>query len=372
MSNSVFSNISKIIERDSKATTYKFALLRGVIDIIQDQSPYIRIYGNKVHIPTGLLIEKWLIYYYPILESKLVIPQSHGKKNLSFSIQFQKLIKAYANKVRNGCTGFYLDLKRNGIPNDLYEDFISLSRKIYKTITEMPMKHIGFSITHEHYSIFSFTPGYTRIRPYILDVSYLIKNFGEFTIPLEYYQSFQLLGSFINGQDSLLFKWAEFSVNASKGRLSQEEVIDRTIRGPLTEREIESSKKIFKDELKKQGKLICIWTGSPIIKYDIDHLIPFSVWKNNDLWNLLPTKNIINNKKRDKIPTPETIEKHKDKIFYYWDLLDHAEPIKFQKELHNSLIGDPGTKSWKETALNQLERNCDYLITERGFEPWAW
>jgi hypothetical protein len=34
MNNEVFYSISKIIERDSKTTTYKFALLRGVIDIM--------------------------------------------------------------------------------------------------------------------------------------------------------------------------------------------------------------------------------------------------------------------------------------------------------------------------------------------------
>lgn len=39
MSPTIFANISKIIERDSKSTTYKFALLRGVIDLIQDQRP---------------------------------------------------------------------------------------------------------------------------------------------------------------------------------------------------------------------------------------------------------------------------------------------------------------------------------------------
>jgi hypothetical protein len=62
MNNEVFYNIGKIIERDSKATTYKYALLRGVIDIIQDNSPYISVAENRVHIPTGLLIEKWLLY----------------------------------------------------------------------------------------------------------------------------------------------------------------------------------------------------------------------------------------------------------------------------------------------------------------------
>jgi diadenosine tetraphosphate (Ap4A) HIT family hydrolase len=39
MQDPIFANINKIIERDSKATTYKFALLRGVIDIIQDKFP---------------------------------------------------------------------------------------------------------------------------------------------------------------------------------------------------------------------------------------------------------------------------------------------------------------------------------------------
>lgn len=85
MNNQVFYNISKIIERDSKSTTYKFALLRGVIDIIQENSPYIRMVDNRVHIPTGLLIEKWLLYYYPILESKIIIPQINGETNLAFA-----------------------------------------------------------------------------------------------------------------------------------------------------------------------------------------------------------------------------------------------------------------------------------------------
>jgi hypothetical protein len=61
-------NISKIIERESKTTTYKFALLRGVIDIIQDNSPYISFKKGRVHFLTGLLVEKWMLYYYPLLE----------------------------------------------------------------------------------------------------------------------------------------------------------------------------------------------------------------------------------------------------------------------------------------------------------------
>ena len=83
MQEDIFRNISKIIERDSKVTTYKFALLRGLIDIIQENSPYISFSGGRAHFPTGLLIEKWILYYYPILESPNAIPQMHTPDNLT-------------------------------------------------------------------------------------------------------------------------------------------------------------------------------------------------------------------------------------------------------------------------------------------------
>jgi len=72
-------NINTIIERDSKDTTYKFALLRGTIEIIQEKSPYQKFEDNRVILPVGLLILKWLEYYYPIIEKEL--PQRNGGTN---------------------------------------------------------------------------------------------------------------------------------------------------------------------------------------------------------------------------------------------------------------------------------------------------
>jgi hypothetical protein len=138
MTHEIFKNISKIIERDSKSTTYKFALLRGVIDCIQDNSPYISIEGEKVTIPTGLLVEKWLLYYYPIFESPTFIPQINGKSKLAFEIQFLNLIQQY--KTRGGFSAFYNDLKSKGIPKDVQSDFFQLAKTIRNTITTMPMK----------------------------------------------------------------------------------------------------------------------------------------------------------------------------------------------------------------------------------------
>ncbi|MBT0607562.1 HNH endonuclease domain-containing protein [Aequorivita echinoideorum] len=367
MTTEIFYNISKIIERDSKSSTYKFALLRGVIDIIQDNSPYISFLENRVHIPTGLLIEKWLIYYYPILQSHTSIPQINGETNLAFSNQLSKLIFDY--ETRGGFSAFYNDLKNKGIPEDLQSDFFELAKKLRDTITKMPMKYIGRSISNDFYSIFNYENQIIRKKSTI-DIEILIKEFGTFSIPLEYYQAFKILGSFINGQDSILFKWAEFSVNASGNNLSVHKVLNEVLKSPITLRDVKESKKLYKEILQKKGNIYCVWTGRKISNYDIDHMIPFSIWKNNDLWNLIPSDKRINNKKRNKVPTPEIIERQKNLIIDYWGIIYKHQSKRFQKEIQVSLLGNQSFDSWKDIGISQLQNSCNYLIENRGFEGW--
>ncbi len=369
MKEAIFTNISKIIERDSKVTTYKYALLRGIIDIIQDNSPYMSFSDDKVNIPTGLLIEKWILYYYPILESPTYIPQINGDVSLAFGNLLNQIISRY--RPIGGFSAFYNDLKNKGIPKSIEQDFIALAKKLQDTITRMPMKYIGRSISNDFYSIFKYQskrPGGNISKA--VDIEYLINNFGSFSIPIDYYDAFKVLGSFIGGQDSILFKWAEFSVNASGKRLSIENVVNEVLRSPITERDVTESKNIYKSILKKEGKVYCVWTGKSISRYDVDHLIPFSVWKNNDLWNLLPSQSTTNNQKRDKIPSPMLIEKRKDLILYYWDLINQNQTVRFQKEMQVTLLGNNPFSSWQQKAIKQLQSSCGYLISNRGYDEW--
>ncbi len=368
MNYDVFQNISKIIERDSKSTTYKFALLRGVIEIIQDNSPFISISQDRVHFPTGLLIENWMMYYYPILESSTRIPQINGEANLAFGVPLMKIINEYTSI--GGFSAFYNDLKNKGIPKHLQADFFELAKKLRITITTMPMKYIGRSISNDFYSIFQYQAGNSRKTTSEIDLEFLINTSGTFSIPLEYYKAFKILGSFINGQDSIIFKWAEFSVNASKQNLSLEKVVNEILKSPITQREISVSKKFYQDILAKEKFVACVWTGKKITTYDVDHVIPFSVWKNNDLWNLLPSRPKTNNQKRDKIPSSALIESRKEEIIHYWNLINATQSQRFQKEIRVALLGNRPNEGWQKTAIEQLQNSCNYLITNRGFEEW--
>lgn len=368
MNDTIYTNINKIIERDSKSSTYKFALLRGVIDMIGDNSPYIEVREDRVYFPTGLLIEKWLLYYYPIFDSEVLIPQINGDTRLAFAPGLSWLTQCYKGK--GGFSSFYNDFKNGTLPNEIESDFTKLLRSLRDTITKMPMRYIGGSVNGLHYSIFQVHNSRVTLPKKGIDIKATIESFGTFSIPVDYYHVFKLLGSFIVGQDSILFKWAEFSVAASHKKLSVEQVVNEVLKSPVTEREINASKSLYKSILKSDGNVRCVWTLSEVATYDIDHLIPFSVWKNNDLWNLLPVKASVNGKKSDKIPSPELIHKRKDLIVHYWERIHHAYEERFRKEMQVSLLGNRSFANWQHTALAQLTESCRYLISTRGFEAW--
>lgn len=368
MNKEIFSNISKIIARGRKSSTYKFALLRGTIEIIEENSPYISFKKNEAIFPLGLLVEKWIMYYYPIYQLDIT---QNTSKNSSFEIRLKALIKYYDQ--RGGYSAFYNDFNKSNIPNEFKLEFFELLRSVRNTICEMPMKHIGNVITNDHYSIYKplklkiFKNDFNKYS----DRENIINDFGVFTIPIEYYKAFKIFGSFINGKDSILFKWAEFSAKASGNNLNIDNVISQVLKNPITERDILESKKLYKGILEKKGTVYCVWTGKKIDKYDIDHVIPFSVWKNNDLWNLLPSNATINrNIKKDKIPSPILIEKQKDLILDYWDIIYQDQSERFRKELQIALLGNQPFTTWKENGISQLKESCTYLIEDRGFEEW--
>ncbi len=99
---------------------------------------------------------------------------------------------------------------------------------------------------------------------------------------------------------------------------------------------------------------------------------PFSIWRNNDLWNLLPTLGSVNGKKSDRIPDPHFLKRRKEEIVGCWDLLHDRLPGRFEEEIRISLIGPRAPWSdWQDLALEPLAEKCTYLIEIRGYEAWA-
>lgn len=61
-----------------------------------------------------------------------------------------------------------------------------------------------------------------------------------------------------------------------------------------------------------EGKeFVCPWTARRINKqvaYDLDHLVPVTVYPTNELWNLVPADPYFNSHvKRNRLPSPEKL-----------------------------------------------------------------
>ena len=102
----------------------------------------------------------------------------------------------------------------------------------------------------------------------------------------------------------------------------------------------------------------------------VDHVIPFSVWRNNDLWNLLPSHSHINMKKKDMIPSPEFLEDRKDSIIGYWEMLHDNFRYQFNREVNISLLDGRNEEKGIDTSFNNLCEKCEYLINDRGLTGW--
>ena len=187
-----FRTINRIIEQDAADSTYKYALLRGVIQICQENSAIRQEKEGRVWFPLGLLSEKWLLYYYPIVASQEFIPQKSGetytqdKKHwISFRTDFGKITGYYEKN--GGISLFYNDYREGRIPVEIRGEFLKLLRKVRSAITQMPMRHLGWSMNHRHYSVFDYTKGETMHATSSLDREAVIRGFDRSTTSWQFF-----------------------------------------------------------------------------------------------------------------------------------------------------------------------------------------
>jgi hypothetical protein len=365
-------NVNKILERDSKSSTYKFALLRSVIDVIQESNPYITVKEGRAYLPLGSIIEKWIYYYYPLFSANLETTQINGgNTQLAISHYLKPVVVFYES--RGGLSALYQDLRKNGIPKSVENDLWELCKKLKETITKMPMKYIGYSIYKEHYQIFNFTPTRVPSNFEMINSLLLTQSFGQFSIPIDFYEVFEFMGGFISGSNSIIFKWADYSVKQIEG-VKYENIVEQLTKSPVLERSVYESTNYFKKLVAENQSLECVWSGKLITESaenNIDHLIPYTVWHNNDLWNLLPTHKTTNSKKSDKIPGSQLIIKRKDVVISYWELLQKEFTNTFNSELEMSILGAKPTVNWQNESIRRLVKTSDYLINERGFDSFS-
>lgn len=104
----------------------------------------------------------------------------------------------------------------------------------------------------------------------------------------------------------------------------------------------------------------------------VDHLIPFALWGNNDLWNLVPAHAAVNSHKSDKLPAGALLLERRDPIVDSWSLLREAMPEAFDLQVVHLLGSTPQRGGdWRGELFARLREAVEVTALQRGVERWT-
>ena len=174
-----------------------------------------------------------------------------------------------------------------------------------------------------------------------------------------------LMGYWI--RDAVILRWSELTSDLSKKTVMPSDVVDLLLSTPIQERDVLDARQIYAALQEKE----CTWTGRSLrSNFDVDHIIPFSLWHNNDLWNLVPVLPSINNQKRDKLPDHDLLVVRKDCMVFYWQKLRDLHKIRFDKEVKKLTGSKISTDKWQDKLFRSVSEAIEITAIQKGCERW--
>lgn len=318
--------ISTILKHDSKVTSYKIALLRAINDLVLS-FPDIQALNQDVAVPLRYLARFWLAYYWPFAEQEKPIlqgPRALRGGKLSNDMAFREELAAFRaeweklwGEHANPADGFFVinDLRvprrRKTYPKDLFAAYQQAIAKIAQTI-RMPIRYAG----PEQWTVFDKPVRYSQLRGRVVPIPETRDSDVCLVIDAGLWRAFRELSLYIEAL--CIHEWSLFTekvsqekdVDVDRGRVYQLLTDRPDNRRPLTWERNQV------DLLLMEGaQFTCPWTERRIrdrVRYDLDHLLPVSVYPINELWNLVPADPDFNmHVKRNRLPSGERLAKAK-------------------------------------------------------------
>lgn len=368
--------IETIINRDRKDATYKFALLRALCDIAQTEyRQALWRQDDTVSVPLGLVAEKWLLYYWPIVEADLghegagvAIPQKRGLE-INKPIAFRRALLALIARccdARGGLDAFHADFRSGLLSADIAASADVALNKIAQTIVAGPVTYAGGAIDDERR--FFWQDGAISRRGCGTSSQQLVSSLGRIHMRGEIWRELALVGHWIS--EAIILRWGELTHEISRKRVTVADAVGKLLIVPEAGRDQQRVREIYRN----LPGLRCVWTEDtigPRREFEVDHIIPFSLWHNNDLWNLMPATSRANNAKRDKLVSRERLLSSRALILDYWQATRQNTPVRFDYELRRSLVGASLAKgNWEVPAFSALVEAIESVACQRGIPRW--
>ena len=156
---------------------------------------------------------------------------------------------------------------------------------------------------------------------------------GLILMPADIWRELSLLGHWI--VDAVVLRWASLTERfAFRQGVTAGDVLTLLLTRPEPERATALARQAFQ----KAGLNRCTWSGKTLRReFVVDHAIAFSLWGNNDLWNLMQVDAKVNSLKSDKLPCAQLLADRKQAILEDWEVLRDAMPDVFDRQASHLL-----------------------------------
>ncbi|MBS3933444.1 MAG: hypothetical protein KGZ35_03735 [Truepera sp.] len=316
--------LAGILRHDAKLNTAKLALLRSLNDIALSYAG-LEADGKDVVVPLRMLAEFWVAYYWAFMDKDRPIFQGprarrSGKVWNDFAFrkeltELKKLWMATSFGSRRSSDGYVVvaEMKASRASEVYSPEFVNLYRQVVRRIVgviKYPIQYAGPG--NQHYSVFPRpAPASTWTNAVWLPKT--LPSDQCLLLSAELWQGFKELSLWIEAL--CIHEWSLFTerVRDEQGAsVSRGEVYTLLTERPDNRRPLTWERNQIDILLMEGRQFSCPWTGKRLRvgSYDLDHIIPVSVYPTNEMWNLVPADSYFNShRKRARLPTTETLDK---------------------------------------------------------------
>ena len=349
-----FPLIRHVALNDGKSATHKLGLLRVLLRIADGHAGAVlrrekTVSGERVILPLGLVALYWIHQYKDLIDKHRLYQNPTNSPNMGFMKEngWHQLSVFQSSDFRVG---------------NLFvgEDAVALHRTISQcaqNIRDMPCKYITLPNSDEQ--VFEASTKTVRAKQSLfLDVQTLTQ-WGEFSLPESTWLAMTRYACWI--EPVLVSEWVK-TMEGYKGNQDylishKQPLMQAALNWEAPKRSTQHVRARF-EQLRSAHSMQCVWSAKPIKqKYDIDHGMPFSRWPNNDLWNLLPSNVKVNNEKRDRLPSAQTLKQSKSRMQDWWSMawLGDSGEDKKQRFFAEANLALPGLSHDNESIDDLFE-----------------
>lgn len=324
-----FPFIRHVAINDGRSATHKLALLRVLLRIADGHAGAVlrresSTNGDRVILPLGLVALYWIHQYKDLIDHHGFFQTPNKSPNMGF-------MKADGWHKLNNRTSSDFRIGNLFMGDDAVALHKTLSASA-QNIKNMPCKYI--TLPNSDTRVFEVAAKTVKAKESIFLDLQTLQQWGEFSLPETTWLALSRYACWI--EPVLVSEWvktmATYEGNKAYSSPDKQTFLYQALNWLEPKRTTTEVRDRFKS-LASHQTMQCVWSAKTLTnKYDIDHSMPFSRWPNNDLWNLVPSDEKVNNTKRDRLPSEQKLIGAKARMQDWWAMAWLAEDSATQKQ----------------------------------------